>query len=364
MGAEDFVLSGAGLWPLLALLAAAADDPAGAELAAALDRPTDSAQQEALEIIDILRGGKSTTAALGIWTRENVPLDPDWAAPLPKEVVGALTDQAALDRWADEQTGGLIDKFPLEITQETLLVLASALTTRVRWRTPFEGYPRVRGETWRPDDPGPADQQSLSRTTSNLSIAAVLDDVVTRVVVEGDGDVDVHLLLGTDQSPAEILGAGLRELSGQAQVRLAADTGGRGGPGLTVEQLKSARPKDMLELSLPSFEIKSKHNVLANRDLFGLRLLSTSASHLPRLSPIPLAISGGAQDVLARFFAEGFEAAAVTAFGAVTGALSELPYDVTYVSVDFDRPFGFLAVHRPSRLAVVAGWVKSPFQPD
>lgn len=364
VGAEDFVLSGAGLWPLLALLAAAADDPAGAELAAALDRPTDNAQQEALEIIDILRSGKSTTAALGIWTRENVPLDPDWAAPLPKEVVGALTDQAALDRWADEQTGGLIDKFPLEITQETLLVLASALTARVRWRTPFESYPRVRGETRRPDDPGPADQQSLSRTTSNLSIAAVLDGVVTRVVVEGDGDVDVHLLLGTDQSPAEILGAGLRELSGQAQVRLAADTGDRGGPGLTVERLKSARPKDMLELSLPSFEIKTKHNLLANRDLFGLRLLTTSTSHLPRLSPIPLAISGGAQDVLARFFAEGFEAAAVTAFGALTGALPELPYDVTYVSVDFDRPFGFLAVHRPSRLAVVAGWVKSPFQPE
>ena len=36
-------------------------------------------------------------------------------------------------------------------------------------------------------------------------------------------------------------------------------------------------------------------------------------------------------------------------------------YDVTYTRVDFNRPFGFLAVHRPSRLAVVAGWVKSPF---
>ncbi len=366
MSAEDFVLSGAGLWPLLALLAAAADDPAGAELAAALDRPTENAQQEALEIIDILRGGKSTTAALGVWTRENVPLDPDWAAPLPKEVVGALTDQAALDRWANEQTGGLIDKFPLEITPQIVLVLASALTARVRWCTPFEGYPRrVRGETWRPDDPGPADQQSLSRTTSNLSIAAVLDDVVTRVVVEGDGDVDVHLLLGTDQSPAEILGIGLRELSGQAQVHLAAETGDRGGPGLTVERFKSPRPKDSLRLALPSFEIRTKHDLLANRDLFGLRLLTTSTSHLPKLSPIPLAISGGAQDVLARFFAEGFEAAAVTAFGAVTGALSdELPYDVTHVSVDFDRPFGFLAVQRPSRLAVVAGWVKSPFQAD
>jgi len=362
LGGEDYALSGAGLWPLLALLASAADDPAAAELAAALGQPAAGAQQKALEIIDLLRGGQSTSAALGIWTHKGVPLDEQWAAPLPNGVIGPLTDQAALDRWADEQTGGLIDKFPLEITGETLLVLASALTARVRWRIPFEGYPRVRGETWT-DDPGPADQQLLRRTTSNLSIAAVLDDVVTRVVVEGDGDVDVHLLLGTDQSPAEILGAGLRELSGQAQVRLAADTGDRGGPGLTVKRLKSARPKDTLRLSLPSFEIRTKHDLLANPDLFGLRLLTTSTSHLPRLGPIPLAISGGVQDVLARFFAEGFEAAAITAFAAVTGALFELPYDVTNVSVDFDRPFGFLAVHRPSRLAVVAGWVKSPFEP-
>jgi hypothetical protein len=32
------------------------------------------------------------------------------------------------------------------------------------------------------------------------------------------------------------------------------------------------------------------------------------------------------------------------------------------VDVTFDRPFGFIAVHRPSRLAVVAGWVGSPFE--
>ncbi len=31
------------------------------------------------------------------------------------------------------------------------------------------------------------------------------------------------------------------------------------------------------------------------------------------------------------------------------------------MDVTFDRPFGFIAVHRPSRLAVVAGWVNSPF---
>lgn len=377
---EDYALSGAGLWPLLALLASAADDPASAELAAALDRPADAMQQEALEIIDILRGGLSTTAALGIWTRKGVPLDQGWAAPLPDAVVGTLTDQAALDRWTDERTGGLIDKFPLDPTDETLLVLASALTARVRWCTPFEGSPRAEGfELWplddlcslddlppASDDPGPPDQQWLTRTTSDLSIAAVLDDVVTRVVVEGDGDLDVHLLLGEDQSPTEILGAGLRELSGQAQVRLAADAGDGDGPGLTTERLKSSRPKDILRLSLPSFELKTKHDLLANPELFGLGLLTdTTTSHLPGLSPIPLAISDGAQEVLARFFAEGFEAAAVTALGAMPGsAPPKARYEVTYVSVDFDRPFGFLAVHRPSRLAVVAGWVKSPFKTD
>ena len=332
---------------------------------AALDRPTDDAQQEALEIIELLRGGQSTTAALGIWTRQHVPLDEQWAAPLHDGVVGPLTDQAALDRWADEQTGGLIEKFPLGIDDETLLVLASALTARVRWRTPFEGSPRDGGDEWSwSDDPGPADQQSLRRATSDLSIAAVLDDVVTRVVVEGDGDVDVHLLLGGDQPPGEVLGAGLRELSGQARVLLAVDAGDGGGPGLTMGRRQSFDPEDRLELALPSFEIRTKHDLLADPDLFGLGLVTdTSTSHLPRLSPVRLAISGGAQEVLARFFAEGFEAAAVTAFAAMLGSgPPEDFYDVTYTRVDFNRPFGFLAVHRPSRLAVVAGWVKSPFE--
>jgi hypothetical protein len=374
-GDGEYALSGAGLWPLLALLASAADDPAAAELAAAIGRPAGGAQQEALEIIDLLRGGQSTSAALGIWTRKHVPLDAHWVSPLPDGVVGPLTNQEALDRWADEQTGGLIEKFPLDIDEKTLLVLASALTARVRWRTPFEGYPRGGGELGVSpedvleledlesvsDDPGPADQQLLSRTTSDLSIAAVLDDVVTRVVVEGDGDVDVHLLLG-DQPPAEVLGAGLRELSGLTQVRPAADCD-EGGPGFTVTRQRSTNRKNILRLALPSFEIRTKHDLLKNTELFGLgRLTDTSTSHLPLLSPVPLAISAGAQDVLARFFAEGFEAAAVTAFGAIAGSgPPETPYEVTLMMVTFGRPFGFLAVHRPSRLAVVAGWVKSPF---
>ena len=156
----------------------------------------------------------STTAAMGIWTRKDTPLHEDWASQLPEGVVGELTDQAALDRWAADETGGLIDRFPLDITADTLLMIASALAARVRWRTPFDGYPRGRGSA--SDEPG---QQWLRRTTSDLAAAAVLDATVTRIVVEGDGDLDVHLLLG-DRQPADVLAAGLRELSGEARVRL------------------------------------------------------------------------------------------------------------------------------------------------
>lgn len=359
---EDFALSGAGLWPLLALLASAADESVRAELAAALERPADSAQRDALEVLDILRAGLSTTAALGIWTHKKAPLREEWKYHLPDGVVQTLTDQAALDWWAAEQTGGLIDKFPLEITADTLLVLASALTASVRWRIPFDARPRGDCDYWSSEDPGPPDQLWLSRTTSDLAIAAILDAAVTRVVVEGDGDVDVHLLLG-DRQPADVLATGLRELSGEAQVCPAVDIEGRG-PGLIVYREQSSSPEDRLHLELPSFEIKARHDLLEHVDLFGLRSLTDpNTSYLPLLSPVPLCVSEGAQDVLARFFAAGFEAAAVTAFGAMAG--SEPPrerYQVTAVNVAFKRPFGFLAVHRPSRLAVVAGWVDSPFE--
>jgi len=359
LGGEDFVASGAGLWPLLALLASAADETARAELVSAIGRPVESARQDALELIDVLRAGESTTAALGLWACKDIPLHEEWVSHLPSGVVGTLTDQEALDQWASRETDGLIKKFPLDLTPATAIVLASALAAKVKWCKPFDSHPR-RGQVSR-DDPGPPAEQWLNRVTYNLADAAVLDGAVTRVVIAGDGDVDVHLVLG-DSQPADALAAGLRELSGKAQVRPAAELDG--GPGFAVHHRESSRPDDMLHVKLPSFEIAVRHDLMKQADLFGLHAVSDRiTSHLPLLSPAPLYVSKGAQSVLARFFAEGFEAAAVTAFGiAVTGAPPEDRYTITYVDVDFDRPFGFIAVHRPSRLAVVAGWVNSPFR--
>jgi hypothetical protein len=39
------------------------------------------------------------------------------------------------------------------------------------------------------------------------------------------------------------------------------------------------------------------------------------------------------------------------------------PHTVRVLRVVFDRPFGFLAVDRSSRLVLVAGWVENPAPP-
>ena len=53
---REFVLSGAGLWPLLSLLSEAADGPARTELSAATGRPASAGRDDALDLLQALSG--------------------------------------------------------------------------------------------------------------------------------------------------------------------------------------------------------------------------------------------------------------------------------------------------------------------
>ncbi|MEU2546225.1 hypothetical protein ABZ618_12455 [Streptomyces roseolus] len=88
------------------------------------------------------------------------------------------------------------------------------------------------------------------------------------------------------------------------------------------------------------------------------------AGHFPGVSDSPLAVGRAAQAGTARFTRDGFEAASVTAFVGIAGGAAEPRprYRVRRVELDVDRPFGFLAVHRTSRLVLSAGWVADPVE--
>ncbi|MFC8527757.1 serpin family protein [Nocardia sp. NPDC057227] len=354
-GSSDFAISGAGVWPLLALLTGAAEGQARTELEAALGIPATVAHAGGLRLLELLANSLDLSAALGFWVRDGLPLRPEWRASVPAGTVAPLTGQQALDDWARRYTKGLIERFPLTVDRGTLLVLATALAADLRWRNEFQKT------TLSPED-GPWRGQrtaGLTRTVPWVTDIAVLDaeTPVTRLVVDGVGDADVHLLLGPEQ-PGAVLGAGIAALADAVPVRTGLNADG---PGLIREEVYGHQQRDSLRAELPSFQVRSQHDLLERPELFGLRAaLDPTRGHFPGLSPEPLAVQQGAQGVLAEFGATGFTAAAVSAFGMRAGsARPALPpkRTTTALRVRFDRPFGFLLVHRAGGLAVVAGWV-------
>ncbi|MFI5683825.1 serpin family protein [Streptomyces sp. NPDC051636] len=369
-GATDggTVFSAAGVWPLLAFLADGAAGPARTELTEALGLPADQAAGAARELLAGLGAMRGLGTAVGLWTRRTLELREEWAAGLPADTHGVLTDdlgatREALDAWAVKRTGGLVDHLPVGLDEDTELVLASALAMRTRWSAPFQEVPlETAHQPW--GEPG---RLGLFRSTAvldRIGVADTPDGFVTELKVLGGNALDVHLLLGEERmAPGQVLGAGVDLLARRAAVvsgpRLPY---GDVGPGLSVLKERCASPQPpSLDVTTAAFEVRADHDLPALHALFGLTTARDARQgHFPGVSGSPLAIGSAGQSTMARFGALGFEAAAVTAFGAVAGGIPETRYVKTTVEARFDRPFGFLALHRHSRLVLAAGWVTDP----
>ncbi|MFD4879112.1 serpin family protein [Streptomyces sp. NPDC058420] len=360
------VLSAAGVWPLLALLADGAGGAARAELADAVGLPVGQAAAAARELLGGLAAMRGVDSALGLWTKRTLELRGAWAAGLPAEAHGVLTgdvgvDQATLDAWAAKRTGGLIERMPVALTDNTELVLASALALRTEWLRPFEETP-MESPYWSDRVP-----LGLTRTSVLLDRVGVADTPhghVTRLKVLSKSAIDVHLLLGEEgMTSGQVLGAGVEILDGRHPVvpgdRLPY---GDPGPGLRVAKRRRMTPEPpTLDVTTVAYDMSARHELLRLHRLFGLTTArDATRGHFPGISPFPLAIGSAEQSVTARFGARGFHAAAVTAFGAVATGVPDLRYLTTVVTARFDRPFAFLALHRHTRLVLAAGWVTEP----
>lgn len=369
------VFSAAGVWPLLAFLADGATGPARAELAGALGVPADQASAGARELLGGLAALRGVDTAVGLWTKRTLELRPEWSSGLPAQAHGVLTgdavaDRRALDAWAAGRTGGLIGRVPVPVTPDTELVLAGALTLRTRWLRPFQEVPL---ET--PYEPWAAvERLGLRRTSAvpdRVGVADTAHGWVTRLEVLGTDALDVHLLLGEEgMAPGRVLGAGVDLLHRPRTVvpgsRLPY---GEAGPGLRVARERCTTPEPpTLQVLTAAYGMTASHDLLEQHHLFGLTTARDDRhGHFPGVSGFPLTVGSAGQAVLARFGALGFRAAAVTAFAGVAGSLPPpLRYVATTIGAAFDRPFGFLALHRHSRLVLAAGWVTDPlpFEPS
>jgi len=370
-GTESVVLSGAGVWPLLAFLAAGAAGAGRAELERAVGVNAADAAPAARAVLETLEASSAVRSALGLWTGAGLTLRPEWVGQIPADARGELTgdpdrDRERLDAWAGERTDGLIPALPVTVDEDTRLVLAGALTVDTTWDQPFtEGPEQISSGPW-------AGRRiaALRRSTwalEDLRAADTPGGPLTMLRVTGSGEIDVHLLLAEPDRPAaEVLAAGAAALAGRHPVADgSALPEGEAAPGVVVRVLESFTPGDLLHQTVPRFTVASSHDLLRTAEVFGLQSVTdTARGHFPGISAEPLALGQGRQDALASFQALGFRAAAVTAFSGVVGAApSRDTHRVRHVGVAFCRPFGFLAVHRTSGLILTAGWVAEPEPP-
>ncbi|MDD9380677.1 serpin family protein [Streptomyces sp. ZAF1911] len=376
--AEGTVFTAAGLWPLLALLADGADGPARAELAEALGIPADSAAEAARELLTALEGVRGLRAAAGLWARRDLPLEAAWAARLPAGTRSVLTgdedtDRKALDAWAAERTGGLVEKMPVEVGPHVELVLASALALHLTWEQPFSERPVQPSH-------GPWGGRSLRGLTvthafpERIRVARGPSGPVTLLRVPGGPGgpgapgargADVHLLLGEPgAAPGDVLTTGIAEVTGALASSTARELpNGEAGPGLSLRTVESASPEPVARIGTVAFDLRAEHDLLEHAESFGLVSAAAAAAApgpFPGISSVPLAVGSARQSAVARFHAEGFEAAAVTAVGMFRGAARTRSYRVRRAEFEVDRPFGFLAVDRESGLVLFAGWVTDP----
>ncbi|ROR45370.1 serine protease inhibitor [Kitasatospora cineracea] len=359
-----------GVWPLLAMLAAGANGPARAELERALGVPAEQAPAVARELLAQVRAVPGCAAALGLWTADGVAVEPGWVAELGAPLWGRLSgdpfeDRAVLDRWAREWTGGLVPRMPVD-PAGALLVLASAVAVRTRWLRPFqEGRFQVLEGPWAGRDFA---QLSVSgpELFERIAVAESSAGRVTEVRVAGTGEVDVHLVLGEPgAAPGAVVAAGFELVAGAARrTPVAGLPDGVQGPGLQLSTVDSPVPQHLGALNTAAFRVRAEHDLLVAARLFGLGTAAQDGDHFRGISrSTPLKVARAQQAATAEFSAQGFEAGAVTAVVMAPGSAMFAPlqqYRIRVAAARFDRPFAFLALHRPTGLVLMAGWVAEP----
>ncbi|MFI7286573.1 serpin family protein [Streptomyces anulatus] len=336
-----FVCSPAGLWLALAAVAAGARGATAAELRALLG----TADREAAPAVTAVARALARTGALGVATRvwSRVPVLPAYQEALPDVRFDPMAP-AAVDAWVREATGGLIERLPLEITDETLLALVNVLALKARWEKPFE-----------------------ARRTQDLPFT------------DAAGTVGPVPTMAKEVPPADAWTAG-----GAYVVELRCATEPGGGPGARV-RLVLGEPgvgagrvlpagwapraegvpldTDRVTIGLPRLALRTRVPVTGQLASLGVRLALTDAADFSGLSPVRLAISDVVQEAVLKIAEEGVEAAAVTVVAMRAAGAAPRPQRVHHIA--FDRPFGVVVLAGAEDTPLFTAWqAEAPVDPN
>jgi len=361
--AEEPLFSGLGLWLLLASVAQNIPDYRIQELTRLLGMPLTAASNVARLLIST--PSLAVTAAVGAWAK----------APNSNQLqsvtsVEPLPAQSVLDAWAKEHTNGLIREFPLTVTDETLLVLATALTAITDWTDQLDhdhdGMLTLRGGI-----------QTVVATEAAGPVA-VAKPFTT-------GGVDVYSIAAAQDIPASRIWDAVDEVVALANRGALwhgavppsdADWDGSENP-FWLSGTESNNPWRVWREEILREEVDGELGGRPVRWSSRLPSFATEAvldlNAAPGVPDVVSAIcalfpelAGGTvktmQAAVARYTDTGFAAAAITAMGCDTGAAPDFSkVTADCVELDFTRPHACIAVGRGGAwegIPLFSMWVK------
>lgn len=357
------VSSPLGAWLLLALAAPLARDSVRADLEDILG----AGAKDVRRVVDALLRDppRVVRSALAVWGV------PDWPGGLPAAVqTGPVPTRAQADAWARDHTDGMIDRFPVDLSEMTA-VLASVLATRIAWLRPYDVTGA--GELRSPWSDRVGEALTLSGADGYLTDVAGLGTVAVHTAVGGDCLQVISVIAGEDAPSEAVLAAAhdiaRRQATGTTVSRRElADLALGDGRFWTISE--DHRPGgDRVRVVLPAWKASSNHELTADPGLgFGALGRALAAS----LPPGTAGAIQARQCAVARYNRWGFEAAAVTAV-ALRSAMMQPGVSRT-ATLRFGHPYAVVAVvgkgpARPRRdpwagVPVFAAWVGEPAEVD
>lgn len=326
----DFVCSPAGLWLALGAVTAGARGETANELGALLGLGGADVARAVTDTARALAETDQLGVATRVWSR--VPVYRAYREVLSDIGFGPM-DPAEMDAWVREATGGLIERLPTDIDENTILALVNVLALKARWYVPFEGS----ATTDRPFTDASGSVRHVPTMHQHLA-------ATSGWTVDGAHVVE------------------LRCEGGRSAVRVRFVLGARGARAADVlpaawapEERRAPVDAEFISLALPRLELRTTVEVTPQLPALGVTYATTDHADFSGLSPERLKIDKVVQEAVVKVAERGVEAAAVTVVVMTPGGMPPTrPPRVLRIA--FDRPFGVVVLDSTGEVPLFAGW--------
>lgn len=386
------VSSPLGVWILLSLLAPSLEGEEREKLETILGASAEQVNMEATRLLNTLP--EDVTSGVAFWFRENylnMLNVENFLKTLPAVVeVGDSISQNHADSWVDQKTLGIIDRFPVKITDETAFVLASTLATKIDWKYPFkETAPIVTGEFAEHALEGMVAHdlhyKAIFKTSygyAGVHMAENFEKRTTSHILNGGikettrgekGVLETYsIIMGNPEtSQKDAQKAALEIISGKA-VKLSlfdlplGDATSWGVSEHVVYSEKNTGREEKIDALVAAWSAEGEHDLLKN---VGIPGVTVAVKHITSWVKPPAEINA-TQSAKAEYNGTGFTATAVTVFdGIATSGMPKPPQHrvtVRTANIKFDSPYTVVATVKTSERETIPAfiaWVQTPSNP-